>query len=59
MVNKAVDKDNLRRTVRSYADSVIVHAGNAVSGGTRILQERIVILPISYVFIYLFILYIH
>ncbi|KAL5546272.1 hypothetical protein UlMin_005959 [Ulmus minor] len=42
-VNRAVEaggKSNLRR-IRSYADSVVVHAGNAVAGGARILQDRI------------------
>ncbi|GMN39036.1 hypothetical protein TIFTF001_008277 [Ficus carica] len=41
-VNMAVDKDHLRRTVRSYADFVVVQAGNAVAGGARIIQDRIV-----------------
>ncbi|XP_062115089.1 uncharacterized protein LOC133829282 [Humulus lupulus] len=43
-VNRAVEvggQNQLRRTVRSYADSVVVHAGNAVAGGARILQDRI------------------
>ena len=43
-VNMAVDKDHLRRTVRSYADSVVVQAGNAVAGGARIIQDRIVVI---------------
>ena len=48
-VNKAVEaggQNQLRRTVRSYADSVVVHAGNAVAGGARILQDRIVMFPL-------------
>nr|XP_048320766.1 uncharacterized protein LOC107432768 isoform X3 [Ziziphus jujuba var. spinosa] len=43
-VNKAVEaggKNNLTRTVRNYADSVVFQAGNAVAGGARILQDRI------------------
>ncbi|PON72814.1 centrosomal protein of 135 kDa-like protein [Parasponia andersonii] len=43
-VNRAVEaggQNQLRRTVRSYADTVVVHAGNAVAGGARILQDRI------------------
>ncbi|XP_030493039.1 uncharacterized protein LOC115709144 [Cannabis sativa] len=43
-VNRAAEvggQNQLRRTMRSYADSVVVHAGNAVAGGARILQERI------------------
>ncbi|KAK9289391.1 hypothetical protein L1049_007546 [Liquidambar formosana] len=44
-VNKAVEvggKNNLTRTVRNYADSVVQHAGQAVAGGAKILQDRIV-----------------
>ncbi|KAK4272934.1 hypothetical protein QN277_021422 [Acacia crassicarpa] len=42
-VNKAAEvggKSNLSRTVRSYADSVVLHASNAVAGGAKIIQER-------------------
>lgn len=44
-VNKAVEaggQSNLSRTVRNYADSVVLHASNAVAGGAKIIQERIV-----------------
>ncbi|XP_027363015.1 intracellular protein transport protein USO1-like [Abrus precatorius] len=43
-VNKAVEggQTNLRRAVRNYADSVVLHASNAVVGGARIIQDRIV-----------------
>ncbi|XP_012569741.1 uncharacterized protein [Cicer arietinum] len=44
-VNKAVEaggQTNLTRTVRNYADSVVLHASNAVAGGAKIIQERIV-----------------
>eukprot|EP00262_Sarcandra_glabra_P008421 TRINITY_DN2194_c0_g1_i3.p1 TRINITY_DN2194_c0_g1~~TRINITY_DN2194_c0_g1_i3.p1 ORF type:complete len:279 (-),score=57.27 TRINITY_DN2194_c0_g1_i3:15-851(-) len=43
-VNKAVEvggKNSLTRTVRNYADTVVQHAGQAVAGGAKILQERI------------------
>ncbi|XP_042476128.1 uncharacterized protein LOC122057861 [Macadamia integrifolia] len=43
-VNKAVEvggKNNLTRTVRSYADTVVQHAGQAVAEGAKILQDRI------------------
>ncbi|XVE76296.1 hypothetical protein DITRI_Ditri12bG0160700 [Diplodiscus trichospermus] len=43
-VNRAVEvggKNNLTRTVRSYADSVVQHAGSAVVGGAKMLQGRI------------------
>ncbi|XP_024024751.1 uncharacterized protein LOC21400269 [Morus notabilis] len=43
-VNKAVEvgnKNNLSRTVKNYADSVVHHAGQAVAGGAKILQDRI------------------
>ncbi|KAI6698213.1 hypothetical protein NL676_018332 [Syzygium grande] len=43
-VNKAVEvggRNNLTRTVRSYADSVVHQAGNAVAGGAKLLQDRI------------------
>ncbi|WOL14862.1 hypothetical protein Cni_G23643 [Canna indica] len=42
-VNKAVEvggNNNLTRTVRSYAGSVVHHAGQAVVGGARIIQGR-------------------
>lgn len=42
-VNKAVEvggKNNITRTVRNYADTVVHHAGQAVAGGAKILQER-------------------
>ncbi|KAK7393619.1 hypothetical protein VNO78_22177 [Psophocarpus tetragonolobus] len=43
-VNKAVEggQTNIRRAVRTYADSVVLHASNAVAGGARIIQDRIV-----------------
>lgn len=44
-VNKAVEvggRNNLTRTVRSYADSVVHQAGNAVTEGAKLLQDRIV-----------------
>lgn len=43
-VNKAVEvggTNDLTRTVRNYADSVVQHAGQAVAGGAKILQDRI------------------
>ncbi|XP_041000390.1 uncharacterized protein LOC121246335 [Juglans microcarpa x Juglans regia] len=43
-VSKAVEvgnKNNLTRTVKNYADSVVQHAGQAVAGGAKILQDRI------------------
>ncbi|XP_023640448.1 polyamine-modulated factor 1-binding protein 1 isoform X2 [Capsella rubella] len=43
-VNKAVEvggKNNLTRTVRNYADSVVLTAGNAVSEGAKLIQDRI------------------
>ncbi|XP_042510783.1 uncharacterized protein LOC122086135, partial [Macadamia integrifolia] len=43
-VSKAVEvggKNNLTRTVRSYADSVVQHAGQAVAEGAKILQDHI------------------
>lgn len=42
-VSKAVEvgnKNNITRTVRNYADSVVHHAGQAVSEGAKILQDR-------------------
>uniref|UniRef100_A0A1D1YZX4 Coiled-coil domain-containing protein 150 n=1 Tax=Anthurium amnicola TaxID=1678845 RepID=A0A1D1YZX4_9ARAE len=44
-VNKAVEvggKNTITRTVRNYADTVVHHAGQAVAGGAKILQERMV-----------------
>ena len=44
-VNKAVEvgnKNNLTRTVKNYADTVVQHAGQAVAEGAKILQDRIV-----------------
>ncbi|KAJ0044841.1 hypothetical protein Pint_06184 [Pistacia integerrima] len=43
-VNKAVEvgnKNNLTRTVRNYADTVVQQAGQAVAEGAKILQDRI------------------
>ncbi|KAA8518843.1 hypothetical protein F0562_016383 [Nyssa sinensis] len=43
-VNKAVEvggNSNLTRTVRTYADSVVQQAGQAVAEGAKILQDRI------------------
>lgn len=45
-MSKAVEvgnKNNLTRTVKNYADSVVHQAGQAVAGGAKILQDRIVI----------------
>ncbi|KAF8021942.1 hypothetical protein BT93_G2164 [Corymbia citriodora subsp. variegata] len=42
-VSKAVEvgnKNNITRAVRNYADSVVHHAGQAVSEGAKILQDR-------------------
>ncbi|RWV82913.1 hypothetical protein GW17_00055546 [Ensete ventricosum] len=44
-VNKAVEvggKNNLTRTVKNYADTVVHHAGQAVAGGAKIFQDRMV-----------------
>ncbi|KAJ8430945.1 hypothetical protein Cgig2_003224 [Carnegiea gigantea] len=43
-VSKAVEvgnKNNITRTVRSYADSVVQQAGQAVAEGAKLLQDRI------------------
>ncbi|KAL3645305.1 hypothetical protein CASFOL_010485 [Castilleja foliolosa] len=43
-VNKAVEvgnKNNLTRTVKNYADSVVHHAGQAVADGAKLFQDRI------------------
>lgn len=43
-MSKAVEvgnKNNLTRTVKNYADSVVQHAGQAVAEGAKILQDRI------------------
>ncbi|KAI3704363.1 hypothetical protein L1987_74581 [Smallanthus sonchifolius] len=43
-VNKAVEvgnKNNLTRTVKNYADTVVQHAGQAVAGGAKIFQDRL------------------
>ncbi|KAF7146988.1 hypothetical protein RHSIM_Rhsim03G0125700 [Rhododendron simsii] len=42
-VSKAVEvgnKNNLTRTVKNYADSVVQHAGQAVAEGAKIIQDR-------------------
>ncbi|KAK1286959.1 hypothetical protein QJS10_CPB20g00837 [Acorus calamus] len=42
-VNKAVEvggKNNITRTVKNYADTVVHQAGQAVAGGAKIIQER-------------------
>lgn len=44
-VSRAVEvgnKNNLTRTVKNYADSVVQHAGQAVAEGAKLLQDRIV-----------------
>lgn len=44
-VDRAVEaggRSPLGRTVRSYAGTVVYHAGQAVAGGAKILQDRIV-----------------
>ncbi|CAH9065411.1 unnamed protein product [Cuscuta europaea] len=43
-MNKAAEvgtKNNLTRTVKNYADTVVQHAGHAVAEGAKILQDRI------------------
>lgn len=50
-VNKAVEvgnKNNLTRTVKNYADSVVQQAGQAVAEGAKILQDRIVFFCIPF-----------
>jgi hypothetical protein len=45
-VSKAVEvgnNNNLTRAVKTYADSVVHQAGQAVAEGAKILQDRIVI----------------
>ncbi|KAK1322266.1 hypothetical protein QJS10_CPA03g01403 [Acorus calamus] len=45
-VNKAVEvggKNNITRTVKNYADTVVHQAGQAVAGGAKIIQERMVL----------------
>lgn len=47
-VSKAVEvgnKNNLTRTVRNYADTVVHQAGQAVAEGAKIIHDRIVIFP--------------
>ncbi|KAG6516863.1 hypothetical protein ZIOFF_020236 [Zingiber officinale] len=42
-VNKAVEvsgNNNITRTVKNYADTVVHHAGQAVAGGAKIIQDR-------------------
>uniref|UniRef100_A0A7N0SX61 Uncharacterized protein n=1 Tax=Kalanchoe fedtschenkoi TaxID=63787 RepID=A0A7N0SX61_KALFE len=42
-VHRAVEasgNNNLTRTVRNYADTVVLHAGHAVAGGAKIIQGR-------------------
>ena len=44
-VNKAVEvgnKNNLTRTVRNYADSVVQTAGQAVAEGAKIFHDKLV-----------------
>lgn len=44
-MSKAVEvgnKNNITRTVRNYADSVVQQAGQAVAEGAKLLQDRIV-----------------
>ena len=58
-VNRAVivgGNSNLSRTVRNYADSVVLHASNAVVGGAKIIQDRIVNSQL-YFYIHFFILF--
>lgn len=44
-VSKAVEvgnKNNITRTVKNYADSVVQQAGQAVAEGAKLFQDRIV-----------------
>ncbi|OIV90493.1 hypothetical protein TanjilG_32710 [Lupinus angustifolius] len=44
-MTKAVEaggQNNFSRNLRNYADSVVLHASNAVAGGAKIIHERIV-----------------
>ena len=43
-VNKAVEvgNNNLTRTVKNYADSVVQQAGHAVAEGAKRFQDRLV-----------------
>lgn len=44
-VSRAVEvgnKNNITRTVKNYADSVVQHAGQAVAEGAKLFQDRIV-----------------
>lgn len=46
-VSKAVEvggRNNITRTVKSYADTVVLHAGQAVAEGAKIIQDRMVYL---------------
>lgn len=57
-VNRAVEvggNNNITRKVRNYADTVVYHAGNAVSEGAKIIQDRIVMSFFFFVLISLFI----
>lgn len=42
------NKNNLTRTVKNYADSVVQQASQAVVEGAKLLQDHIVIYPLSY-----------
>lgn len=39
--------NSLTRTVRNYADSVVLHAGNAVAGGARLLLPDRIVSPFA------------
>lgn len=55
-MNKAVEvgnNNNLTRTVKNYADSVVQQAGQAVVDGAKLLQDRIVILSSSILYHFL------
>lgn len=50
-MSKAVNvgnKNNLTRTVKNYADSVVQQASQAVAEGAKLLQDYTVISPLSY-----------